>query len=425
MRAKTMWMVTGIFALTVLSAAMMMPGSGDSWSDREIEMLRSLSIKSLPPLPPDPSNRYGDDPRAAALGHRLFFDTRLSVNGKVSCATCHDPRRDFQDGLPLAVGAGTNTRRTMPIAGTAHSPWMFWDGRKDSQWSQALGPLESPVEHGGSRLQYAHLVAAHYRREYEGIFGPLPDLAGLPEQGGPVADPGRRAAWEALAPEQRDAVNRVFANIGKAIAAYERQLQFGESRFDRYVDEIAGGRTSGGSNGLTRDEVAGLRLFIGWAQCINCHNGPLFTDNHFHNTGVPARTDLGEDTGRAAGARQVLTDEFNCLGSYSDAAASDCAELEFMVAEGEELVRAYKPPTLRNAAVRPPYMHAGQLATLEEVLDHYNRAPAAPAGHSELRPLELSRKELAQLGAFLKTLETPISAPEGFLETPADLASSR
>src|SRR5690606_15553813 len=107
----------------------------------------SLSIKSLPPLPPDPSNRYGDDPRAAALGHQLFFDTRLSANGKVSCATCHDPGRDFQDGLPLAVGVGTNTRRTMPIAGTAYSPWMFWDGRKDSQWSQALGPLESPVEH--------------------------------------------------------------------------------------------------------------------------------------------------------------------------------------------------------------------------------------------------------------------------------------
>lgn len=424
MYAKTIWIAAGFFALALLTAAMIIPRGGDAWTDREIEMLRSLSIKSLPPLPPDPSNRYGDDPRAAALGHQLFFDTRLSANGKVSCATCHDPGRDFQDGLPLAVGVGTNTRRTMPIAGTAYSPWMFWDGRKDSQWSQALGPLESPVEHGGSRLQYAHLIAAHYRSAYEELFGPLPDLTGLPEQGGPVADAGQRAAWEALAPEQQEAVNRVFANIGKAIAAYERRLQFGESRFDRYVEQISGRQTSGNAD-LTKDEVAGLRLFIGKAQCINCHNGPLFTDNHFHNTGVAARPELGEDTGRAAGARQVLADAFNCLGRYSDASPPDCAELTFMVTEGEELVRAYKPPTLRNATLRPPYMHAGQLATLEEVLDHYNRAPAAPAGHSELRPLKLSRKELAQLAAFLNTLETPVTAPTGFLEAPAELVTTR
>ena len=94
----------------------------------------------------------------------------------MSCASCHLPDREFQDGRPLAEGVGAVPRRTMPIAGTAYSPWQFWDGRSDSQWSQALGPLESAVEHGGNRTQYAHLAAEHYRGEYEAIFGKLPDL---------------------------------------------------------------------------------------------------------------------------------------------------------------------------------------------------------------------------------------------------------
>ena len=109
-----------------------------------------LSLGALEALPPDPSNRWAEDERAADLGHRLFFDARLSANGRVSCATCHDPDRDFQDGVPLAKGVGTTERRTMPVAATAYSPFLFWDGRKDSQWAQALGPLESPVEHGGN-----------------------------------------------------------------------------------------------------------------------------------------------------------------------------------------------------------------------------------------------------------------------------------
>jgi cytochrome c peroxidase len=155
---------------------------------------------------------------------------------------------------------------------------------------------------------------------------------------------------------------------------------------------------------LSEQEIAGLRLFIGEGQCINCHNGPLLTDNHFHNTGVPAVPDLPEDSGRADGARLVLEDEFNCLGPYSDAEPEDCDELRFMSAEGHELLRAFKTPSLRGAATRPPYMHAGQIETLEEVLDHYASAPEAPAGHSELRPLELTEEERAQLVAFLATI---------------------
>ena len=379
-------------------------GSGAAWSDEEIVTLRSLSLASLEPLAADPSNRYGDDPRAAAFGEQLFFDERLSSNGKVSCGSCHLPGKHFQDGTALAQGVGTTTRRTMPIAGTAHSEWMFWDGRKDSQWSQALGPLESPVEHGGDRTQYAQLIASAYRSEYESIFGALPEMAELPGHAGPNAAPEHRAAWDQLSEARRDEINRVFANIGKAIAAFERRIGPEVTRFDRYVEALAQGDAAEAGAALTDEEIAGLRLFIGKASCTNCHNGSLLTDDHFHNTGVPAVDSLPEDLGRAAGAAQVLADEFNCLGRYSDARPEECGELQFMSTEGEELVRAFKTPSLRNVAARAPYMHAGQIATLAEVIDHYDRAPAAPAGHSELKPLRLSVKEKRQIEAFLRTL---------------------
>ena len=410
-----------LLAVVVPSAAALYGASaGGRWTAEERAVLRSLSLSALAPLPADPSNRYGDDTAAARLGHRLFFDTRLSSTGTVSCATCHLPRQDFQDGRALAEGVGMTARRTMPVAGTAHGAWLFWDGRSDSQWSQALGPLESPVEHGGDRTQYAHVVAAEYRAAYEAVFGRLPSLGGLPAAAGPVPDTARAAAWARIPASRQEEITRVYANIGKAIAAYERRIAHAPSRFDRYVDAELAGRPHTAESALTPDEVAGLRLFIGKASCVNCHNGPLFTDDHFHNTGVaPSRTALPPDSGRASGVRQALAAEFACTSRWSDAGPDDCAELRFAVTEGEELVRAYKTPSLRNVAERAPYMHAGQLATLADVIRHYSDAPAAPAGHSELRPLRLSAVEQRQLEAFLRTLSGPLAAPADFLAPPA------
>jgi len=387
------------------------------WADGEVETLASLSLDALEPLPADPTNRYADDERAAALGHRLFFDTRLSSNGAVSCGTCHEPARDFQDGKALAQGVGTTDRRTMPIAGTAYSPFLFWDGRKDSQWSQALGPLESPVEHGGSRAQYAHVIDAHYRAEYEAVFGPLPDLSSVPRVAGPVADPVASAAWTAMPASEREGVTRVFANVGKAIAAYERTIRHTPSRFDRYVHELT--TTGAAPEGvLTGDEVAGARLFIGKAGCINCHSGPLFTDDYFHNTGVPVGRGAAGDMGRRKGAEQVVADEFNCRSPYSDASEGDCPELDYIVVDSDEMVRAFKTPSLRNVAARAPYMHAGQIETLEDVVRHYERAPRSPAGQSELHGLRLSDREIRQLAAFLESLSGPLTAPQSFLHEP-------
>lgn len=393
------------------------------WTEDEVETLRSLWIGSLPPLPPDPSNQYADDPAAAALGHKLFFDTRFSSNGLVSCASCHIPDLMFTDGRALAIGVGVNNRKTMTIVGTAYSPWQFWDGRADSQWAQALGPMENPVEHGGTRTQYAHLIASNYHQEYEAIFGPLPDLSDperFPERAGPVDDPETRAAWEAMTAEDRDVVNRIYANTGKAIAAYERLIMPGASRFDAYVEALLEGDQQAMEAALTPDEVGGLRLFIGEAGCTQCHNGPLFTNNSFHNTGIPPRPDTQPDAGRQPAVDMVLNDEFNCLGPYSDADPEDCDELRFLVDGGEELAGAFKPPTLRNVAETAPYMHAGQFGDLFAVVRHYRHAPEAAIGHTEVEPLNFMHTGMMQLEAFLHSLSGPLATPIEWLQPPPE-----
>jgi cytochrome c peroxidase len=392
-------------------------GGNHRWSKGERAVLASMSLARLPAPPPDASNAVADRPEAVALGRRLFSDPRLSGNGAVSCASCHAPDKQFQDGLPVGRGVGTGNRRTMPIADTAYSNWLFWDGRKDSQWSQALGPLEDGVEHGGNRTRFAHVLQKDYGREYEALFGALPDLRGVPVDAGPLGSAEEKRAWSRMTEDQRDAVNRMFANLGKSIAAYERTVGYGESRFDRYVQAVLDDDRAG-QQAMTPQEVNGLRLFIGKAQCATCHNGPLLTDQHFHNTGVPSRQPARPDRGRATATAKVRADEFNCLGRYSDAPPQACDELRFMATDDPALDGAFKTPGLRNVALRAPYMHAGQFATLEEAVAHYVRSPAAAVGHSELshggnghagrKPIRLTEQEMRELVAFMHTLSGPI-----------------
>ena len=465
------------------------------WTDGERETLLSLWIGSLPPLPPAPGNAVADRPQAQRLGHRLFFDVRLSANGQVSCATCHQPARNFTDGVALAQGLAVGELNTMSLVGAAYSPWFFWDGRKDSLWSQALSPLESPIEQGIDRARIARLIADDpmYRSQYEALFGSLP---------------------AALDP---DAATAIFVNIGKALAAYQRLLLPGQSAFDRYVYAVSPGprmeqiapsgselgfgaqinhrprkpvagrrhlpkrcfgsgcarpvatlpasshiadrydglttsfntpegerrtptlsRESGAGfsqlqssvksgeywvaddsprAGLSRTQTEGLRLFIGKAQCLNCHNGPLLTNFEFHNTGVLPAPGKLPDKGRVAGVELARADPFNCLGPHSDAPPEDCAELRFARA-GADRIGARKTPSLRNLGGTAPFMHAGQLKTLAEVLDHYNRPRAAIVGHNEAKPLNLLPFELKRLEAFLATLNAPIATPEQWLVPP-------
>ena len=388
------------------------------WSPAELAVLSSMALDRLPQRPRDPSNAVEDRSEAAALGQRLFNDARFSANQAVSCASCHAPGKQFQDGLALARGVAMGTRRTMPLAGVGHSPWLFWDGRKDSLWSQALGPLEDSAEHGSNRTRIAHLLHAHYRQAYEAVFGSLPELATLPADAGPLGTAQERQAWSRMDPSARTAVNRVFSNMGKAIAAYERTLVPGESRFDRYVRATVGGDVQG-QKVLDAREINGLRLFIGKARCATCHSGPLLSDQHFHNTGVPPLDRQRPERGRADAVARVRADEFNCLGPYSDARAEQCAELRFIADDDPAMLGAFRTPGLRNVAQRAPYMHAGQLATLEDVVAHYVKSPAAAVGRSELAhvldghgrhtPVRLSEEEVADLVRFLGTLSGPVA----------------
>lgn len=392
-------------ALAWLLAALALAGCGDDGlTPQEKAVVASMSLSRIPPLPPDPTNRFADQPGPAAFGATLFFETRMSRSGDVACATCHVIDRQFQDDRPFGKATGETRRRTMPLADVARNAWFFWDGRRDSLWAQALTPLEDPLEHAGTRTGFMHVLATHLKDRYEHVFGPLPDVAGLPAQAGPLGTPEERTAWAALPPERRRAIDTVFANLGKAIAAFERTIVHQPTRFDRFADAIAAERTPEGDAALSREEETGLRLFIGKARCFTCHTGPLLTDGHFHNTGVPAAAGKPVDRGRAEAIAQVESDPFNCQGAFRDGGPEACGELRFMVREGPTLVRAYKTPSLRGVAGRPPYMHAGQFPTLEAVVDHYVRAPPTGEGHSEVKPLRLTDRERKALVAFLRTL---------------------
>ncbi len=394
------------------------------WTDHERRLMELLWIANLPPLPADPSNAVADDPRAAALGHRLFFDPRLSGNGQFACASCHQPALRFTDGRPLGEAMDRSGRNTQSIVGAAYSPWFYWDGRKDSQWSQALSPLEDPAEQGGNRVAIARLLAedSTYRREYTALFGSVPDFSPtrrIPGDAGPVPGTALESAWNAMDASDQESITRAFVNVGKAIAAYERLILPGPSRFDHYVEAVSRDDESLARTLLTADEATGLRLYLGKARCIECHNGPLLTNNEFHNTGIMSAPGEIPDRGRIDGIRMARGDPFNCLSKYSDDPVKDCAELRF-ARTGGEVVGAIRTPSLRNLAGTAPYSHQGQTPSLEQLVRHYDRAPLALIGHNEAKPLNLSRRERAQIEAFLAALDAPLATEPRWLASPVD-----
>ncbi|MEM9529787.1 MAG: hypothetical protein AAGA23_02585 [Pseudomonadota bacterium] len=210
---------------------------------------------------------------------------------------------------------------------------------------------------------------------------------------------------------QRLQINRVFVNIGKAIAAYERTLSHRPGRFDHFVAAVFAGDAKKAARLLSPDEQAGLRLFLDTerTRCLRCHNGPLLTNQNFHNVGTGNLDGEGTlDLGRAIGLRAVLLDEFNCLGLYSDAPAAQCAALNFVPRDHlpGNLNGAYKVPGLRNVSATAPYFHDGRFGTLEAVIQHYRNPPPAAIAMGELVPLELNDTETKSLVAFLKTLDS-------------------
>jgi len=416
-------------------------GAGKSnrivWSDAERSLLQTLSITNLPDVAPDESNKYLSNPNAIELGKSLFFDPRLSETGTISCSTCHQPDREFSDGMRVASGVKPGQRNTPSLLGVSYQQWLFWDGRKDSVWSQALEPFENINEHNLTRVLVIKKVLGDegYLKLYQSIFSDVPSLqeiAEWPDNASPKGDIEALKRWKSLPVETRKKINRVYSNIGKAIAAFEATLKFPESKFDRFLSRLEQGETNptgivdtvgrvstagitatGIKNTssepadtasgavFTNAEQLGLKLFIGKASCISCHHSPLLSSQHFQNIGTGVR---GKDMGRSQVAEAQVWDKFNCLGEYSDAPKESCDDLKFMSKNRHELSGSFKVPGLRNVVKTAPYMHDGRFKTLDEVVHFYANPPSQKRTGHHLPEISLDETEQKYLTEFLKTL---------------------
>jgi len=417
-------------------------GLGEAYDDPQVRAsLRALSPDTLPPPPPDISNRFADNPQAALLGQKLFFDRgfsgplldsdndgttgtlgRRGEVGKVACADCHNPTAGFSDRRTLrgqiSLGAGWGARRARSLLDVGQAKLLMWDGRRDALYNQPFTPVETAVELNSSRLFVAEQIFARYRAEYEALFGPMPPLGDASRfpplspahagceglQVGAVCHgvPGDRAEFDSMSAADQEAVTRVAVNFGKALGAYERRLSCGGGRFDQWIhgDEAA----------LSVQEKRGAALFVGArAGCSACHSGPFLSDQTFHNMGLePTSVALfftdRDDRGAAAGLASMLADRLNVKGPFSD---GDDGRIPARVLSTDE--GAFRTPSLRCVSGRPSFMHTGQIRTLDDTVSFFNRGGDTSGflGTSENTPRSLSADEEGQLVAFLKTLDGP------------------
>ena len=379
---KQLLLAAGLIALGNTSVA-----DTAEFSDAELARIASHGPWPLPRVA-DPGNRVSGNAAAIHLGHALFFEPRLSANGRVSCATCHRPDRGFQDGRATARGLADGVRNTPGLLDVRHRRWFGWDGGHDSLWAASLRPILDPREMGGSAARTAKLVrssmalACHYRRAF-----------------------GKSAAADD--PE-------LLVNVAKAIAAWQETLTSPPSPFDRYRDALAR-KDIEAAAAYPAAARRGLKIFIGRGQCATCHAGPLFSNGEFGDIGVPFFIKpAGVDPGRQGGIKHLLASPYNLLGAYNDdTTRNNAAGTKFLRPEhrnfGEFMV-----PTLRNLTLTAPYMHNGSLATLGDVVRHYSELDLDRLhadGERILKPLNLGAEESAGLVAFLESLSPDRALP--------------
>ncbi len=269
------------------------------------------------------------------LGKALFFDTRLSGSGKISCASCHNPEINWTDGKEKSIGhEGTINKRNSP---TIQNTWfydkLFWDGRSGSLEDQAFAPINSESE-----MHHEMPELVRFLRNIKGYADLFEKAFGSP----------------AINPQ----------SLTEAIATFERTIVSNKSRFDDFLE--------GKRMALTKSELRGLHLFRTKARCMNCHNGPLFTDNQFHNIGF----------------------SLNDNGYYQ-------------VTHKEEDVGKFKTPSLRDVMKTGPWMHNGKSTSMEEIIEKLNSADLPTNNNSLIKPLKLSKKEKNDLLVFLKAISAP------------------
>jgi len=432
-----------------LAAIAMGACSGDGqFSDAELATLRTYTLSALPL---DESNAYADRADVARLGKQLYFEARFSgalsayhlagipgslgmpgETGKIACASCHDPGHAGADRRSLpgstSLGAAYTTRNAPTVFNAAYSPlWQFWDGHADSLWSQALSPPEGDAECNSSRLAVAHVLADHYRAQYDAVFGDgaMPDLSDLSRF--PAAGKPGEPAFDDMPIEDKQTINEIYVNFGKAIAAYERRLvstAFEPSPFDKFM--------AGDDQAMSPAAIRGARLFVGRAGCNECHRGATFSDFRFHNVGAPQKGTYvpAVDLGRYAGIDTLVKSPFNRDSVFSDKPqAQHIAALTPLdpTAPYHPTDGQFKTPTLRNVARTAPYMHDGAYATLWDVVDHYNFGGSSGqyAGTKDpaIAPLMLTDAELGDVVEFLRALDDgpPLPTddfPEGLIAPP-------
>ena len=303
--------------------------------DPSIDQLRvEYRRPAIIPFPKE--NPY--TPEKATLGKKPYFDTRLSAANLLSCASCHNPGYGWGDGQPTGVGHNMKrlARRSPSIINAAFGLIFMWDGRAGSLEEQALGPIQADAE---MNLPIDQLLAR---------------LKAIPEYA-----PLFQAAFpkEGLTPE----------TIAKAIATYERTVVSGRAPFDEWID--------GNEKAIPEEAKRGFVSFNTKGKCADCHSGWNFTDDSFHDIGLPS-----EDVGRGKFLPDVI-----------------------------KMQRAFKTPGLREITRRGPYMHDGSVATLDGVLQHYVEGGIARASRSELmKPVPLSAQEKSDLVAFMQTLKSDV-----------------
>jgi cytochrome c peroxidase len=317
------------------------------------------------PLPRPPLGVQADfskvpwvTPEKARLGRWLFYDARLSKDESISCASCHRPENAFSEPTPHSKGVGgqEGKRKAPTVINTAFPfyPVYFWDGRAGSLAEQAKGPIANPIEMASTHDACCGRVAGipGYKKYFQEAFG-----------------------------DGRVTIDR----IAEAIASYEATRLSGNSPWDRWK--------AGDESAVSAEVKKGDELFFGKARCAQCHVGWNFTDSKFHNLGVG----IIEGAPNGAGVEAIFAD----VGRYA-------------VTKNEEDLGAFKTPTLREVNKHAPYMHDGSIATLREVVEHYDKG-GTPNPHLDpkMKKLGLTPDEIDALVAFMKALDG-----EGWQDTP-------
>ncbi len=310
-------------------------------------------------------------PAKVELGRKLFFDPRLSADGRISCSTCHDPKLAFTDGKAVAEGIfdRRGTRNSPSLLNAMFNTGQFWDGRADTLEDQAIQPLINKLEMGND--SYDDVVkrlraTPEYRAEFQSVFG------------GEVT----------------------VERVGRAIAAFERTLVSGDSPLDRFI--------AGDQSAISDAARRGFTLFRGKARCSRCHTFsdavPFFTDFNYHNTGVAANHPNFNKLARQA---YEVVDTDRAKEVISKLAAED---------GGQELGRvlvtyhvfdigSYRTPSLRNISLTAPYFHDGSARTLADVVKFYNGGGRQNINRDwDLEALVLTEDEQKDLIAFLESL---------------------